>query len=93
MLTLSATSELEQRLEEEAAKHGLQASEYALRLLEGFLRPNAASAEIELIRADAIDRLSGITSDSAFSSAVFRSERDHDLAREEERHRHHFGRG
>jgi len=74
MLTLPSTPELEIRLEQEAAKRGLKASEYALRLLEGMLGQNDASDTAEKSRLDAIDELMGAANDSTFSSAHLRGE-------------------
>ena len=76
MLTLLLTPELESRLEEEAAKRGLQASEYVLRLIEGLLKPETAGDAAEQVRLAAIDDLMGAAADSSFSSAELRRERN-----------------
>ncbi len=57
MLTLPSTPELETLLEAEAAKRGLPAPEYALRLIEGLLKPNFAGNAAEQARLTAIDEL------------------------------------
>ena len=46
MLTLATSPELENRLEEEAAKRGLRATEYALLLIEGLLKPDSGGAAV-----------------------------------------------
>lgn len=92
MLTLPLTPELESKLEAEAAKRGLQAPEYALRLIEGFLKPETVSDPAEQARLDAIDALMGAAANSSFSTAELRRERDKEREVEEERHSRRFGR-
>src|SRR5438105_3491083 len=92
MLSLPLTPELEARLQEEAAKRGLPAPEYALRLIAGLLlphHPNTADAA-EQARLAAIDDLMGAAADSSFSSAQVRAERDHERELEEARHLRRF---
>lgn len=91
MLTLSSTPELESRLEAEAAKRGLQAPEYALRLIQGLMNPGASSDATEQARLDAVDELMGAAADSSFSTAQLRRERDEEREVEEERHLRRFG--
>ena len=92
MLTLPSTPELESRLEEEAAKRGLAAPEYALRLIEGLLKPVHAGDATERARLAAIDDLMGAAAGSSFSSAELRQERNQERELEEERHLRRFGR-
>ena len=77
--------ELESRLEKEAARRGLPAAEYALRLLEGLLQPNGAPDPTEQVRLAAIDELMGAGADAAFSSAQLRQERNAEQELEEAR--------
>jgi hypothetical protein len=92
MLTLPSTTELESRLEEEAAKRGLPAPEYALRLIEALLKPEQAGDAAEKARLAAIDDLMGAAADSSFSSAELRRERNQERELEEARHLRRFGR-
>lgn len=92
MLTLPSTPELESRLEAEAAKRGLHAPEYALRLIEGLMKPDQVSDATEQARLDAIDELMGAAVDSSFSSTELRHERDQERELENERHRRRFER-
>lgn len=92
MLTLPSTPEIERRLQEEAAKRGLQAPEYALLLIEGFLKPDNASDVQEQVRLAAIDELLGVAADSSFSTVELLRERKKDRDTEEERYRRRFGR-
>ena len=91
MLTLPSTPELESRLKEEAAKRGLQAPEYALRLIEGLLSPNSSGDAAEQARLAAIDELLGAAADASFSSEELRRERNAELAIDDERHARRFG--
>lgn len=92
MLTLPLTPELEARLQEEAAKRGLPAPEYALRLIAGLLQPYHANGgdTAEQARLAAIDDLLGAGADSSFSSARLRAERDRERELEEARHLRRF---
>lgn len=90
MLTLPSTPELESRLQKEAAKHGLPAGEYAVRLIEGLLKPEHAGDVTEQVRLAAIDELMGAGADSPFSSAEFRREHNAEQEGEEERHLRRF---
>lgn len=92
MLTLPSTPELESKLEAEAAKRGLQAPEYALRLIEGLLKTDNLSDPAEQARLDAIDALMGAAANSSLSTAELRRERDKEREVEEERHSRRFGR-
>lgn len=78
-------------MEAEAAKRGLRASEYALRLIEAMMKPNTASDATEQARLDAIDELMGAGADSSFESADLRRERDEERAMEDERHARRLG--
>ncbi len=91
MLLLPSTPELERRLEAEAAKRGLQAPEYALRLIQGLMSPGTAGDATEQARLDAVDELMGAAADSSFSTAQLRRERDEEREGEEERHASRFG--
>lgn len=77
--------ELERRLELEAAKRGLQAEEYALRLIEGILEPDNTADVAEQARLAAVDDLMDIAADSTFSSEELRRERNEEREVEEER--------
>lgn len=90
MLTLPSTPELESRLEKEAAKRGLPAPEYALRLIEGLLQTEQAGDVTEQVRLAAIDELMGAGADATFSSAELRRERNAERELEAERHLRHF---
>ena len=92
MLTLPSTPELESRLEEEAAKRGMPAAEYALRLLEALMKSDNAGNAADKARLSAIDELMGAAADSTFSSASLRAERNREREMEEERHLRRFGR-
>lgn len=94
MLVLASSTELEAKLEEEAAKRGLEAPEYALRLIESLLLPvPAGMGKIEAERLMAIDELMGCGAGTGFSSATIRKERDVELKLEEEKFLRRFGSG
>ncbi len=91
MLTIPSTPELERRLQEEAAKRGMQAPEYALRLIEGLLLPTPAVDEQEAARLAAIDAALGVAVDVPFSSEDLHRERQRETEREERRFAERFG--
>ena len=88
MLTIPSTPELESRLDAEAAKRGIHAPEYALRLIEGLIEPKTVTDATEQARLDAIDELMGAAADSSFSTAELRRERDRERGIDEERQVH-----
>ncbi len=85
MLTLAISPDLERRLEEEAAKRGLQAPEYALRLLATSLATQDDDLDILL------DEAMGAFAHVSFSTEDLHRERREDLEREERRWQERFG--
>jgi predicted amidohydrolase YtcJ len=84
MLTLPTTPEFETRLQSEAAKRGLEAPEYALRLIEGLLAPEKTPDAAERERLAAIDELMGLGIGAGFTTADLHRERQEEREREEE---------
>lgn len=93
MLTLSSTPELEGRLQAEAAKRGLEAEEFVLRLLEEFATPHPGGDAAEAARLMAIDELMGAAAISSFGTEELHQERQRERDGEEERFLRHFDKG
>lgn len=81
MLNLPTTPELEARLRGEAAKRGLEANEYALRLIEGLLAPETTIEPAERERLAAIDELMGLGVGAGFSTADLERQRREEAER------------
>lgn len=77
MLTLPTTPEMESRLEREAAKRGLQPSEYALRLLAESL--SRGDDDMDAL----LDAAMGAFAHVNFSSEDLRRERNEEVERDE----------
>ena len=81
-MNIDLPPELEARLEDEAAKRGLPASEYASLLLDRLLTPTHAEAE-EAARLRAIDAAMGAFVHVPFTVDDLHRERQKDKMREE----------
>ncbi len=90
-LLIDVAPEVENRLQEEAHKRGLQPLEYAGRLLEGLLLPMQNGDEQEAARLDAINAAVGALAHTSFSSDDVARGHQEEIERDERLFQERFG--
>lgn len=91
MLTLNAPPELEERLQSEARKRGLNAEDYAIEVLLNGLNQSQTVVDEEFEAT--LDEAIALFDDVPFGTKELRARKEEEMALEEAKHQRLFGKG